>query len=418
MAQATLRGVEATEAALLPGHRRLLICAPAYPSAELARGGVQVAVRAQVERLARRHQVTVVAPYRLYLPLPRYAEKRREIPPSPSVESEGPVRIFRPRHLHLPGLWRIVDPAAAVTGILRGAARAGRPDLIHAHWLHPHGFAAVNAGRLLGIPVVVTAHGSDVARLDGREHTRYYRSTARLTLARASALICVSVAIANRLAELGAEPDRLHVIPNGVDVERFRPRERSACRAELGQALAGVEAGAHLLVYAGNLVPVKQVDRLLRAVAALGKREGLPPAVLAVAGEGPEERRLRDLARELGISERTLFVGRRPHHEIPLWLAAADLVVLPSRSEGMPLVVPEALASGTPLVASRVGGIPECVEDEVTGILVDPEGVPSLAIALSAALQRNWDRDLIAAAARPFGWDAVVDRIDGAYRRI
>jgi glycosyltransferase involved in cell wall biosynthesis len=184
-----------------------------------------------------------------------------------------------------------------------------------------------------------------------------------------------------------------------------------------GPSGAGPSGGTHLVVYAGNLVPVKQVDRLLRAVAALGKRDGVPPVALAIVGEGEEEQRLRALAGELGIAGMTLFAGRRPHDEIPLWLAAADLVVLPSKSEGMPLVIPEALASGTPVVASRVGGVPDCLEDQVTGILVDAEGVPGLAVALSAGLQRTWDREELAAAARPFGWDGIIDRIEALYHR-
>lgn len=397
----------------LTAHRPLhiLVCAPAYPPPALGRGGVQVAVRAQVERLAARgHRLTVVAPYRRFLPLARYAAKRREIPAGPGdeVESER-VRILRPRHLHVPGAWRLLDPLAVLVAILAAAAREGRPDLLHGHWLHPHGLAAAVAGRLLGRPVVLTAHGSDVARLAGPAHAAYYRRAMRAAVGHARATICVSRAIADVLPELGAPPGRLHVIPNGVDLERFRPRDRAACRSELG-----VDPAGRLLVFAGNLVPLKQVDRLLRALAALPDRA----VRAAIIGEGPEEPALRALATGLGLADRVRFAGRRPHAEVPLWLAAADLAVLPSASEGMPLVIPEALASGTPVVASRVGGVPECLEDGVTGVLVDPAGVESLAAGLAAALARPWDRDALAAAARRFGWDTIVGEIEGVYARI
>ncbi len=306
-------------------------------------------------------------------------------------------------------------------GIL-AAARAGRrPDLLHGHWLHPQGTAAANAARALGRPAVLTAHGTDVARFDGPGGA-YYR-THSLAAARAAArVICVSGAMRDRLADLGVAAERLVVIPNGVDLERFTPRERAAARAEiaaaLGPAVAGGERGP-LLVFAGELLPVKQVDRLLRAVKELAAGAAAPLRVaLALAGGGPEEDRLRTLARELGLGDAVVFTGQRPHAEMPAWLAAADLLVLPSASEGLPLVVPEALAAGTPVVASRVGGIPECVAEGVTGVLVPPEGDAELAAGLRAALTRTWDRAALAAAARPFGWDAQVARIEAVYYEV
>jgi glycosyltransferase involved in cell wall biosynthesis len=376
---------------------------------------VQVAVRAQVERLVKRgHRVTVVAPYRLYLPLPRYAAKRREIPPGPRSEREGNVRIFRPRHLHVPGLWRALDPFAVILALLEAALRSGPPDLIHGHWLHPHGFAAAVVGRLLNRPVILSVYGSDVARLASETGRTYYRPMMAAATQWSDQVICVSRATAEELAAKGVQREWLLVIPTGVDLDRFAPRDRGACRAELARAL-GRPVGSHagpLLLFAGNLVPVKQVDRLLRAVA------GLPRDVqLVIVGEGSEGDRLRALAGELGLHDRVVFAGWRPREEIPTWLAAADLIVLPSASEGMPLILLEALASGTPVVASRVGGVPECVEDGVTGILVDPASVEGLAKGLTAALARPWDRAALGAAARGFGWDAVATRLESLYRQ-
>ena len=398
-----------------PGPLHLLVCAPAYSKPELARGGVQVAVRAQVERLVKRgHRVTVVAPYRLYLPLPRYAAKRREIPSGPRAEREGDVRIFRPRHLHIPGLWRLLDPFAVVVGLLVAAVRSGPPDLIHGHWLHPHGFAAAVVGRILRCPVILSAYGSDVARLASGADAGYYQRMMLAAVQWADRVICVSRATAEALAAMGAQRERLLVIPTGVDLDRFSPRDRGVCRAELARVLGrSVSQDTPLLLFAGNLVPVKQVDRLLRAMAELA-----PDVRLAIVGEGSESDRLRAVAGELGLGDRVLFAGWRPREEIPTWLAAADLIVLPSASEGMPLIILEALASGTPVVASRVGGVPECVEDGVTGILVDPATAEGLAAGLTDALSRSWDRSALAAAAQAFGWDAVVNRIESLYRQL
>jgi len=404
----------------------LLIATTTFTAPALARGGMQLAVRAQVERLAARHHVTVVAPYRLFPPLGRYATKRREVPPDAAEEHEAiaggsELRIVRPRQPHVPGLWRILDPHFMTRGIL-AAVRSGRhPDLLHGHWLHPQGTAAAAAARALGRPVVLTAHGTDVARFDWPGGA-YYRRHSLAAAQAAARVICVSGAMRDRLAALGVAAERLVVIPNGVDLASFRPRARAAARAELasvlGPAIAAGERGP-LLVFAGELLPVKQVDRLLRAVKELAAGGAAPLRVaLALAGGGPEEERLRALARELELGDAVVFAGQRPHGEMPVWLAAADLLALPSASEGLPLVVPEALAAGTPVVASRVGGIPECVADQVTGVLVPAQGDTELAAGLRAALTRGWDRAALAAAAHPFGWDAQVARIEAVYREV
>ncbi len=383
-----------------------------------------MAVRAQAERLAARHRVTVVAPHRLYLPLARYSGKRREVPPGPFAEREctpsGELAIVRPRQLHVPVAWSLSDPFFMVRGILTAARRTGRPDLLHGHWLHPHGAATVRAARTLRRPAVLTAHGRDVARFDWPDGA-YYRRHSLAAAHAADRVICVSRVLRDRLAELGVPARRLVVIPNGVDLARFTPRDRTGARAALGARLGAVLAaasGARLLVFAGELLPVKQVDRLLSALAELARDPASPPHVLAIVGAGPEESRLHTLTSELGLANAVVWAGQRPHAEMPVWLAAADLFVLPSASEGLPLVVPEALACGTPVVASRVGGIPECITDGVSGLLVEPHGVATLAAGLRAAATRSWDPAALAAAARPLGWDAQVERIEAVYRDV
>lgn len=402
-----------------------MLCAPAFPTALEARGGVQLAVRAQAERLARHHQVTVVAPLRRYPPFGRYRMKAVEVPAGPADEWEPgptPLRILRPRHLHLPVLWPVTDLLGVELGLRSAIARAGRPDILHGHWLHPHGAAAAAVGRAARIPVILTAHGSDVSRLDLPSESRAprYGAALRTACAHAAAVICVSEAMAARVAkELGGDTARLHVIPNGVDLERFALRDRREARSELARRFPNspiLAPDRRLVVFAGELEPVKQVDRLLHALALL--LPSVPDATLAVVGDGPKAQTLADLAAEHHLGDRVLLAGRRPHAEIATWLAAADLFVLPSATEGLPLVIPEALACGTPVVASRVGGIPECITEGETGLLVDPKAVAPLAEALRAALGRDWDRMKIRAAAERFGWDAQVAKLEAVYRAV
>ena len=402
-----------------------MLCAPAFPAAGRARGGVQLAVRAQVERLAPHHRMTVVAPFRIYPPFGRYRTKMREIPAEPPDETAldlPSVRVLRPRQVHLPLLWTWTDLLAIELGLKSALARVGRPDLLHGHWLHPHGSAVAAVGHAAGIPVVLTAHGRDVARLDAPQDPRAhpYRAAVRAACARAAAVICVSQAMADRLAAfIDPTGDRLHVIPNGVELEHFRPLERGAARAALRRPAGNspVLAGdRRLIVFAGELAAVKQVDRLLHALALLAP--SVPEVALAIVGDGPESAALESLTAEHHLGGRVLFAGLRPHREVATWLAAGDVFVLPSATEGLPLVVPEALAAGTPVVASRVGGIPECVQPGENGLLVDPTGVAPLAEALRAALTRSWDRARIRASAESFGWDAQVAKLERVYQSV
>jgi glycosyltransferase involved in cell wall biosynthesis len=383
---------------------------------------VQLAVRAQAERLARHHQVTVVAPLRLYPPIGRYRDKSAEIPAGRVDEEErapAPIRVLRPRHIHLPLLWPLTDPLGMELGLRSAFRRVGQPDLLHGHWLHSPALAAARVGHATGIPVVLTAHGRDVAAIEGARHEDYYRFVLRTACAQAAAVIAVSRAMAAGLSALGCDPQRVQVIPNGVDLELFVPRARAEARAELRRQFGDspiLAPDRRLLLFVGDLEPVKQVDRLLHALTLLSAN--VPDTTLAVVGSGAQAEALAQLAAEHHLGARVLFAGIRPHLEIPTWLQAADLFVLASATEGLPLVIVEAMACGTPAVASRVGGIPEILQEDVTGILVESTGVAPLAAALQSALGRSWDRARIRAAAEPFGWDAQVAKLEAIYEAV
>jgi len=179
--------------------------------------------------------------------------------------------------------------------------------------------------------------------------------------------IAVSGAVAAGLDADGAPEWRIRMIPNGVDI--------AALTADAADDALDLPHRRPLVVFAGRLEPIKGVETLLRAAQLL------PDVTVAIVGDGPLAAELHELASELGVADRVVFLGRVP--SVPPVLAAADVVVLPSFSEGMPLVVLEALALGRPVVASRVGGIPEVIEG-VTGLLVEP-GDPA---ALAASLKR------------------------------
>jgi teichuronic acid biosynthesis glycosyltransferase TuaC len=258
-------------------------------------------------------------------------------------------------------------------------------DLIHAHSIMPDGFAAVLLGREFHCPVVCTLHGSDINVYPGK-HPLTMRAT-KWALQKMQDLVAVSAALKEKARSLAPVAD-MEVIHNGADLSVFRPAGKREARETLG-----LPANQKIVLFIGNLTPVKGIEYLLSAVSQLERSQ----LSLVLLGEGEQQQELLALARRLGLGEICKFTGPRPHSEIPLWLSAADCLVLPSLSEGLPTVVVEAMCCGTPIVATRVGGTPEIVKSGETGLLVNPKDPVALADAIRTLLH---DPPLAAALAQ------------------
>lgn len=265
--------------------------------------------------------------------------------------------------------------------------RAIRPDVILNYWLYPDGFSAMQVGRTLGVPVVVGSIGSDLRRISD-PFTRYFVGR---TLREASGVITVSEELRRRAIGFGLPPEKVTAILNGFDAATFFPGDRATARREVGYAHDG-----ELILFVGTLLKTKGLHELVVAFQGLAARR--PNVRLAIIGEGIFSKVLRRLVAESGLGDRILMLGRKPSSEVGAWMRAADVFCLPSYSEGCPNVVVEALACGVPVVATDVGGTPELVRDSSAGILVPPQNADAIRRALSDALSRTWDRDLIARA--------------------
>ena len=299
------------------------------------------------------------------------------LPAGRSLEFDG-MTVAHPRYLFPPKVGRSWYGRFYLKSVENAFAKAlaeFRPTLLFAPWAYPDGWAAVKLGRRAGIPVVIQCHGSDVL-LSDRFPSRRKRTVEAVTAA--DGVVAVSRDIAEHLTAMGVAPERLRVIYDGVDPAKFYPGSKSEARDRVG--LTGADP---VVLFVGNLVPVKAVDVLLMACSLL-VRNHFAFRLIAI-GEGPLRPKLEAQTAALGLSDRVRFLGSVPHETLPDWFRASDLFVLPSHSEGVPTVLLEASACGTPWVASRVGGIPE-IERTGRSKLVTPNAPVELAAAIRGHL--------------------------------
>src|SRR5205807_4294034 len=251
-------------------------------------------------------------------------------------------------------------------------------DCIDAHYVYPDGLAAVLAGKLMGLPVVVSGRGSDIHLL---ATFRGIRSMVRWTLKHASRCIAVSGEIANRMVALGLPESKIAVIGNGIDPTRFQAMDRNEARQALGLPL-----GVRMVVAVGALVAVKNYRLLMEASREVLQR--YPDLKVYVVGEGDLRAQLEEFAQGAGLGECVRFPGKCDNTELHRWYSAADVSCLSSSREGWPNVVLESLACGTPVVATRVGAVPEILTSPELGIMVEPD-VKALRDGLCQALDRS-----------------------------
>ena len=358
---------------------RVLMLSHMYPSPVNPTAGIFV--HEQVRALiARGHDVRVVSPKGWAPPgLSRWASYRDV----PGHDRVGGVPVLYPRKLTLPGArlgpWNADAFLMAVRRPLARVRERWPFEVIHAHMLVPDGWAAARLGAEMGVPAVATAHRADVLDVPARGEAS--RRRVAEAVASLDAIVTVSAAIREAAGSLAAPRRPIEVVPNGADTRVFFPRDPAETRS-----LLGLPRDERIVTYVGKLEPRKGVDALVEAMGLLAGRPAGAPLLMA-AGIGPMRDGLEARARDLGVADRIRFLGKIPHDDVALWMAAGDVFVLPSLSEGLPTVVCEAMAVGRPVVATAVDGTPEIVRDGETGFLVPPKDPPALAAALARVLE-------------------------------
>jgi teichuronic acid biosynthesis glycosyltransferase TuaC len=392
---------------------RIVVFSSLFPNSKQPHAGLFV--RERMFRVAREVPLVVVSP-KPWFPLqglirwwrPNYR------PAAPRFETQQGIEVHFPRFLALPGVLRGMDGVSmalfSVPTLIK-IRRRHRFNLIDAHFAYPDGYAATLLGKWFGAPATITLRGTE----SGQAARPALRAKLAAALNRAKHVFAVADALKRVAVDVGTPPEKITVVGNGVDLEKFRPIPQHAARQELALPL-----DASVLISVGGLVERKGFHRVIECLPAL--LEQVPNLYYLVVGgaspEGDMSAELRDLAARLGVADRVIFTGPLPAQRLHVPLSAADVFVLATRNEGWANVFLEAMACGLPVVTTDVGGNKEVVCREELGTIVRFGDAHALVNAIARALATNWDRDAIVGYAQENTWERRVSVLVASFRRL
>ena len=314
----------------------------------------------------------------------------------PAKEVIDGLDVYHPKYLVIPKLGMYLTPLFMRWGIsrtVRKLQKQAKIDLIDAHYFYPDGVAIAKVATALNIPFTCTARGTDINLVP--QYPKALKML-RFVFKHANHMMTVCQALKDEMVNLGVEKDRITVLRNGVDLQLFKPSDdtlKQQLKAEKG-------ISGPLILSVGWLIERKGHYLIIQAL------KDLPEVTLAIAGDGPDKTKLLQLAIDEAVSDRVLFLGALSQPDVNRWMQTADMLVLASSREGWANVLLEAMASGTPVVATKVWGTPEVVQTEDVGVLVERD-VPSLTEGVKNILSKKRDRQLIRKYAESFDWQAT-----------
>ncbi len=266
------------------------------------------------------------------------------------LKKEG-FRIYPIKYTNFPLIRAVVYTFLCIFNSIRI-----KPDIIHGHMLLLNSFSAIIAGKLLKKKSIVQSHGSDIYKIPWI----LKMTLVRFVIKNSGIVIAITNDIKRKMREVYDRKD-IYFLPNAVDTKKFNLNKK-LCRENLM-----INKNDFILIFVGRLEKIKGVNYLLEALKYLKRYKNIK---LLLIGEGSEMQYLKELSRELDISESVVFLGNIPNNDIPKYLCSADIFILPSLSEGCPITILEALATGLPVICSKVGGLPEIIQNGENGFLV------------------------------------------------
>lgn len=331
------------------------------------------------------NDVKVVSPLPYFpaVPILKFMDKWYKFSQIPSEAVFGEINAYYPKYPIIPRISESFHAYLMMPFLYRALKTIQRNfgiDVVNAHYLYPDGVAACQVCRILKIPVVLSALGSDVNVLAQNKGISRQIVNA---LTRCSAITAVSDDLALNIRKFGISDRNIHVLRNGVDLSLFTLLDRKYERKK-----ASVSDEDKIILFVGRLSPEKGIDYLLKAVMQLKTK--WPKIRVFLVGGGPDLMRLKELQKSLDITELVHFIGEQTPSEICRWLGISDVLCLPSIREGCPNVILESFAAGRPVVGSNVGGIPEMIDVGRNGFLFQSGDANDLAQKLDMSLRFVW----------------------------
>lgn len=379
-----------------------------FPNSNEPKHGIFIATRLRY-LMTRKPDVkaTVIAPVPWFpFSHPAFGEYARYAG-VPYHEVINGVDVYHPKYLVIPKLGMYLTPKFLEKAIGRAVKRlVGEQqfDVIDGHYFFPDGVAIANVAEKYDIPFTCTARGTDINLIPQQLRAR---KMIKEVFGKASHLMAVCQALSDEMIGIGAPKEKVTTLRNGVDLTLFSPSDNAQQlkqRKELG-------FDNKLIVSVGWLIERKGHHLIIEAL------KNLPSVTLAIIGSGPDDVKLRRLAGKLGVEDRVKFIGTQTQQQINQWFKAADAAILASSREGWANVLLEAMASGTPVVATKVWGTPEVVASEDVGVLVE-RSAKDIADGVRHIFSKKVNRTDVRKYAEKFNWDSTSDGQYSIFREI
>jgi len=377
---------------------RILTYTSLYPNSVQTRHGIFIENRLRHLIAKKKVKLTVIAPVPWFPFKNRKFGSYSEFASISSYEKRYGIDIYHPRYPVIPKVGMNFSPLLMYyftrNFVKKIIDKLGGVDLIDAHYFFPDGVAAARIAKLLCIPLVISARGTDINVIPN-----YRRPLKQIIQAadQANGLITVSEALKERLISLGVTAEKISTIRNGVDLNLFHQNKREETRKQYGMDNI-------TLLSVGNLVELKGHHIVIEAM------KYFPDMKLVIVGKGVKKNTLVNLAQSLNVMNQILFIENVSQEYLSQLYSAADITVLASSREGMPNVILESIACGTPVVATDVGGIPEILKSIKSGVLMRTRNVDELVLALKTLIDNYPRRADIRADLCDFSWDEVIEK--------
>jgi len=388
--------------------KRILVISGPFPSKNFPTYGIFVKERVKALASMQNIEVLVVSPVPYFPPIKsmtrwyRYSQFPRE------EEIDG-LRVIRPRYLHIPKISGYFASDLIYHSIKRTVDKIQADfkfDLIDAHFVYPSGVVGARLGKRYNLPVIMTGRGEDMIRFPDYP---VKGDRIRWAIQNGDRFVALSDGIAESFKKNGASSEKISIIPNGVDIEKFNPVSLEEARKRLGLPLNG-----KVILAVGERLELKGFHLLVEALPQIQKVYP-DTKVVIVGGHGRHgtdyTKEIEAKINELDLKDSVILAGRVLHDELPFWYSAADVSVLLSSREGSPNVVLEALSCGTPVVATAVGSIPYDLKNPTLGIVLPDRSASSAADTIIKQFSQSWDREKIRHIMTSRTWESVAKKL-------